>query len=294
MPEESKPKAEFAGDALSVNDVVKGVRTHPFLIIGVVSICAALALLISFLMKPVYRAAVVLSPVKEEGGGSLLSGLPAQLGGLASVVGMDFGSLGSKDEFIAILGSQAFTGEFIERENLMPELFADLWDADAETWNVRDADDIPTAWDAFNYFDTKIRSISVDKRTGLITLEIFWIDPNRAATWANELVSRVNRAIRDKTIEESQRSILYLNEQLAKTNIVGVEQAIYRLMEEQLNRIMYASVRDEYAFKVLDPAVASDVDVYVRPNRPLMFVLGAFFGGVLGVLIAVFRFFNAR
>ena len=104
----------------------------------------------------------------------------------------------------------------------------------------------------------------------------------------------MNQSIRNKTIEESRRSIVYLNEQLAKTDAQGVEQAIYGLMEEQLNRIMYANVRDEYAFKVIDPAFAADLDAFVKPNRSLIAALGMFFGGVLGLLIAVVMFRRGR
>jgi uncharacterized protein involved in exopolysaccharide biosynthesis len=50
---------------------------------------------------------------------------------------------------------------------------------------------------------------------------------------------------------------------------------------------MLASVRQEYAFRVVDPAVVSEKPSW--PNRPLFAVLGFALGLVVGTLVAVLR-----
>ena len=55
-------------------------------------------------------------------------------------------------------------------------------------------------------------------------------------------------------------------------------------IQAQMNKIIFTNVREEYAFTVIDPAVAFDVDDYVHPKRVLI-VAG---GRVVGVLVWVF------
>ena len=71
--------------------------------------------------------------------------------------------------------------------------------------------------------------------------------------------------------------------------MVGVQQAIYRLIEEQINTVMLANVREEYAFKVIDPAVVPDIDQYEWPKRALILVLGAGLGLLFALMIALVR-----
>jgi uncharacterized protein involved in exopolysaccharide biosynthesis len=48
-----------------------------------------------------------------------------------------------------------------------------------------------------------------------------------------------------------------------------------------------ASVRKDYAFRVIDPAVAADSDQFVRPQRALLIVLGVLFGAALSCLFVI-------
>ncbi len=102
-----------------------------------------------------------------------------------------------------------------------------------KTWKVKSPDDIPTALDAYKLFNEDILDVTTDKKTGLVTLAIEWQDPQQAAVWANELVSRINHHEKQLAIKEAEKSIAYLKEQLAKTSVVEMQQAIYQLMEAQ-------------------------------------------------------------
>ena len=56
-------------------------------------------------------------------------------------------------------------------------------------------------------------------------------------------------------INDATKSINYLREELNKTSVVELQQAIYRLLEKaQTKKIMLANVRDQYAFSVIDSA----------------------------------------
>ena len=269
-------------DEISLADLWQALIRHKAWIVGITLLCTAAGAAAAFLMTPVYRAEVVVIPVSGEEGRGGLAALAGQLGGLASLAGVDLGgSGGRKEETLAILRSRAFTERFIRERNLLPVLFADKWDAAKGRWRVDDPDDVPTLGDAWRFFNERVRTIQEDRRTGLVTLAIEWTDPEVAAEWANELVRRANDTIRARDIEEAERSIRYLDEQLARTNVIELQQALYRLKEAQIKKIMLARTHEEYAFRVLDPAVPPEK--HVRPNRPLVVALGLLVGLVLGI-----------
>jgi uncharacterized protein involved in exopolysaccharide biosynthesis len=255
-------------------------RKWVFLLTTVVTLTA---IGIGFLLPPVYRAETLLVPVEQEKGDGL-GALTGQLGDLAAIAGINFGSAKDKTaEFVAALNSRALSVSFIKEKNLMPILFASQWDATKKGWKT--GRDPPTDWQAFGLWDKTIRRVSVDRRSGLITLAIEWRDPALAASWANELVQKVNARLRSEAVEEADRSIVYLQKQLPRTNAVEVQQAIYRLIEAQTKKKMIASTRGEYAFTTIDPAVPPESKY--KPNRSLIAYVGLLLGLALGVLAAI-------
>jgi LPS O-antigen subunit length determinant protein (WzzB/FepE family) len=56
-----------------------------------------------------------------------------------------------------------------------------------------------------------------------------------------------------------------------------------------MSKAMLASVRQDYAFRTLDPALPPDVDAYVKPMRALIVALGLLLGGVLGTGFVLLR-----
>jgi uncharacterized protein involved in exopolysaccharide biosynthesis len=207
--------------------------------------------------------------------------LASQFGGIASLAGVDLDVSGRKEEAVAVLNSRSLAGEFIEEWNLKPVFFADRWDSASSDWSVA-PEEIPSMWEAINYFEKKVRRVSIRNEDGLIAMSVTWFDPVVAAEWANGLIALVNRKMRDDAITEATQSVEYLNEELAKTSAIELKQGIYRLIESNLNTIMLANVRDEFAFRVVDRAIPPDPEDFSSPNRPLVVLVGA----VLGFLFA--------
>jgi uncharacterized protein involved in exopolysaccharide biosynthesis len=256
-------------------------------LIGIITAASTLiALLIAFLLPPIYRAEVLLAPVSEDKSEGL-SAIANQYGDLASLAGINLGTSKDKtDVHIAALKSRSLSVQYIKEANLMPILFASKWDADKKQW--KDNSDVPTDWKAFELWDRNIRRVNLDKRTGLVTLIVEWKDPALAAKWANEFIRHVNTRLRIEAVEEAEKSIVYLEKQLPTTSSVEVQQAIFRLIETQTKKKMVASTREEYAFTTIDPAVKPERKV--KPRRGEM-VFGGF---VLGLIIAGLIVFARR
>jgi len=247
---------------------------------------------IAFQMTPVYRATVLLAPASDErnGLGGILDSAIGRFGGLASLAGINVnGGDTQTQEALAVLRSRKFTEAFIRDNNLMPRLFASRWDAKAGKW-TGSPDSWPTPGRAYKYFNDNIRTATEDKKTGLISLHIDWRNRPEAAAWANQLVRRVNAEMRERSIAKAGASIEYLKKELAGTEDVGTREAINRLVEMQIRQRMLANVTDEYAFRVIDPALEPELTDKIRPKKALMMLLGGFLGGLIAsVFVLLFR-----
>jgi uncharacterized protein involved in exopolysaccharide biosynthesis len=275
---------------ISLEALLARVWAGRWWVIACVVLAGAAFATAAFQMTPVYRSAVVLIPGGEERAGlsGALGSALGSLGGLASLAGVNVGSGGQgTEESLAVLRSRQFTEQFIDTEGLMPKLYPKKWDATAGKWRVPESER-PTPARAYKYFDQRIRSVSLDRKTGLVTLQIDWRDPAEAANWANELVDRLNAEMRARAIAKSEASLGFLQKELAATAVVDTRAAINRLIESQVNQRMLANVTMQYAFRVVDPALPADRDDPVRPKKLLMTAAGVFVGLVFGMLLTIF------
>lgn len=269
-------------DEISLLDIIRIIARYRYFIVVISLICTLFGAWFAFTTTAVYRAETLLAPSQKESKGGL-SSLGGQLGGLASMAGISLGGAAdSTDEAIAILKSRKFTEKFINQENLMPLLFAKQWNAEKQQWYAN-AKPEPTMWSAYKLFNA-IRQVNVDKRSNLITVSIEWHDAKIAALWANKLVTSLNADLRQRTIDEAEKSITYLNKQLAETSVMELHQVIYRLIEGQIKNIMLANSREQYAFKIIDPAVTPQIPT--KPNKKVILVLSMVLGLFSALMLA--------
>jgi uncharacterized protein involved in exopolysaccharide biosynthesis len=243
----------------------------------------------AFTMTPVYVASTVLVPANADRSGlqSALGSTLGQLSGLAAIVGLGVSSGSAQtQEALAVLRSREFTEAFIRDENLLPELFSERWDAAAGRW-LGEKEEWPTVAQAFHYFHNDIRTVTLNAQTGLVTLAIEWTDPEKCALWANRLVERLNEEVRSRAIANTNASIGFLERELESTAAIETRAAINRLMEVQINQRMLANVTREYAFRVADRALPPDPDDEIRPNKPVLLVLGWLFGVMVGAVVSL-------
>jgi uncharacterized protein involved in exopolysaccharide biosynthesis len=274
-------------DDADVADLVRELWRSKLLIALFVCIGAAIAIGLVLVTPPKYEATIVVSPLETDSGSGALGGLASQYGGLASLAGISLGGSNKRGESVAVLQSDVLTASYITSHNLLPVLFPKQWDPQSSRWRVSDPSEIPTVWLACNVFRSKIRTVTENRKSGMVELTIEWTDPTQAAQWANGLVELTNTYLRDKTIREARRNIAYLTEQASKTDIVDARRAIFSLLEEEINKEMVARGRDEYALKVIDPATVPE-----RPSSLPPFVrvlLGAIIGGIIAAVVVMVR-----
>jgi uncharacterized protein involved in exopolysaccharide biosynthesis len=270
-------------DEIRMKDLVQMVLLYRYRIALFMICCTIVVGVLSYLVQKQYDVTIVISPVTSTSDKSLGGGALGGLSGLAALAGMSLGSDSKKNESLATLESQALIQRYIRDNNLMPILYENLWDAGNNKWKVTDPKKVPTLWKATQFFKT-IRTVTPDNKTGMVTLKIRWKDPILAAQWANGLVKMTNDYERETAIAESDRNIAYLTQQAAATDVLGIKQAIYNLLQSEISKSMIARGTPEYAFKVIDPGLVPERAAF--PQKPI-WVLAAFFGSFIVAIVVL-------
>jgi LPS O-antigen subunit length determinant protein (WzzB/FepE family) len=243
-----------------------------WLIIAITSLFAVGGVTYALIAQEWFRAEVVLAPADKKGG---MSGALSQLGGLASLAGVSVGG-GDNNEPLAVLKSKDFAREFITDMKLMPVLLRD-WRGDKE----------PDIRDALKFFMEKVRTVTDDKKTGLVTLGVRWKEADTAALWANEMVKRLNDRMRNQALIEAERNVAYLQKEMAATSVVSLQQSMGRVLEGEMQKLMLARGNEQFAFKVIDRATPPKLRD--APKRALIAIVATLAGGFLGILAVFLR-----
>lgn len=256
-------------------DLVALVRVgwrYKLLVCAITLLCGVGTAIVMLVTKPIYRASVAVTQVRDSNiAGGLGSGIMSQLGGLASIAGLSLGGADENRTAQAVLKSRHLAEVFVKQNDLLPVLF-------------EGSRTTPSLWKAVQRFQGILR-IADDVRQGKTTISIDWEDPVVAAQWANDYVGLANEMLRSRARDESTRNIAYLNEQVSKTSVLELQRVMYNLIEMETKTLMLANGRTDYAFAVIDPAVAPELRI--SPKRTLMTITGLIGGGVLGLLVAV-------
>jgi uncharacterized protein involved in exopolysaccharide biosynthesis len=268
---------------MSIGALLLRVRQRWLWLLASVIVMTSLAVAYAYLKTPTYQSSVLLAPAGESSVGmSSVARMAQSFGGIFG------GGAERSNRAIAFssLTSPFFLRSFIEDNNLLPILFADKWDADKGEWVVQSEDDIPTLADGYELFNSKVLLVEEEEFTDLVTVYVEWKDPELAADWANKIVERVNSQLRSKAITDADLTISYLNEELAKTTAVALQQSLYFLVDDQIQKRTAAKVQKEYAYRVLSPGIPSDRDKFFAPNRPFVISAGVAVGLLLGMILA--------
>jgi len=258
----------------------------------------------SLTLPNVYTAETTLMPV--EGDGPDLGGLAGNLGGLAAMAGVNLKDEAGGNAKLALelVKSREFLGEFIEENDLLVPLMAsEGWDLATDTLLID-----PKKYDAKNHkwvrqveapFKprpslleahaefVKLLEVEQDPKSKFVKLSLDFYSPFMAAEWTEKLVKKLNERIRNMDLAEADRSIVYLQKMATEIQLAELKNVFSTLVEEQLKSKMLATVKKDYVFEVVDPAVAPELKS--KPKRALIVIVAGFLGGIVGIFIILFR-----
>ena len=188
------------------------------------------------------------------------------------------------DVMRARLGSRDFTMRFLDEHNVYRHFYPDKWNPEEGRWQDGFT---PDRGEVFVRFRDEVRSIILNEETDIISVGMNWPEPSVARDWANQYVRSFNEFIRERTMNDVRRKQEYLNGELRRSDLLEMQQSIYRLIEAQTAIAMLANAREEYALEIIDPAALPYRSHSM--SRKKRIVLGAVAGSLLAVFAVLAR-----
>lgn len=252
----------------------------------------------------IYQATAVITPISPEGSsGSSLSILSQQFGGIP---GISLPSSASTSEIVNLLNTNMIREKMIEKYDLMPVLLHARWDNQKKEWKrgeesgftlnplglLKRAVDgqpanpgTPSTWDGLRALQGII-SINNDVKRSTITISVDYYDPAMAATLVNYLLATLTEHMSSEAKKAANSKKSYLEGQLRSTADPLIRQKIYSLISQQIETAMMSEMKEEFAFKVIDPPKAPDRKI--KPQRSTMVTVSFAVSLFLGILLAFF------
>jgi uncharacterized protein involved in exopolysaccharide biosynthesis len=250
-----------------------------------------------------YKATVLLAPAQSDS--SDLSGALGQLGGLASLAGVDIGGGDSSEAQMAqeIMKSWSFIDVFIAENNISVEVYAaegwsrgsnelqiddDIYDAETKTWLVENDNTgevgPPSSWKLFESFSERL-VVSENKKSGLVSVSIEYYSALIAKQWLDMYVAAINAHMQQRQMEKVTNNINYLQAQIENTSIAEMREVFYTIIAEQTKNKMLAEASPEYAFVAVSPSMVPEEKS--QPERAFICIIGTLLGGILSVLLVL-------
>ena len=290
-------------DEIDLRELLAVIWRGKWIIIATTFVFAVAAVFYALSLPNIYKSEALLAPAAEQKS----AGLSGQLGGLAALAGVSLGGGAGVDKTalaIEVVKSREFLSRFIQqRINLQDLMAAKSWDLGSNTVNYdsgifdpqtqrwlrevnppRQAE--PSKQEAYKAF-SEILTVSQDKATFMVKISIEHVSPYLAQNWLTMLIADLNLEMKSRDMAEAEKSITYLQQQISQTNLADLKAALFSLIEEQTKTLMLANVRDEYAFKTIDPAIVPELKA--KPARALIVILAAILGGILSSLFVIVR-----
>ena len=271
-------------------------------IIAITAVFAVASVIYALSVPNQYKATILLSPSQSTNSG--ISGALGQLGGLASLAGVSIGGGESNESQLAqeIMKSWGFVEGFIAENDLAVEVYAaegwdkgsnklqidqDFYDPETKSWLVEDdfgQQGPPSSWELYESFSERL-TVSVDKKSGLISVSIEYYSPQIAKQWLDLYISSINKHMQERQMVKVTRNIEYLEAQIEKTAITEMQEVFYTIIEEQIKTKMLAEASPNYAFEAVSPSMVPAEKS--QPKRALICILGILLGGMLSVLLVL-------
>ena len=247
-----------------------------FLILKIAASIAILVFIVSIFLPEKFNSKIVITynELKDKN--------PSSKGGsnaLAQFAPIDLGlstTSNEEEEAYAILMSRKNIIDFISSKPEIIEYFKSIG-KDEDNFNEPEA---------FYNFNESI-SVNRSKLTGITNIYFVASNSNVPASLLNLYINFTNDSVKKDAASRAERKIEYLKEESGKTTLNNVNMIFDRLIETELQNKMLANTLEDYAFKVLDPAV--NPSGKSSPRVLFNTVIGFLVGLILGCFVALVR-----
>jgi uncharacterized protein involved in exopolysaccharide biosynthesis len=241
--EQSYPPVYYEEDEIDLYELWLVLVRRKKVVLGITFFAVLIALIIAFLLPPVYKTEATLMPLG--GKGKSLGGLA----GLASLAGISLPVEQSGITVEAVLNSRILRERIVKRLNLLPKLFPDKWDEEHKRWILEgEKDKPPTVFDGAQVLKDLI-SVSTDRKTGVLTLSVeFKKDPEMAYKIAKTALEEARKILNEKSFTVARKYRMYVEKRLqeAREILKNTEEIYQKFMAGKIKEIPLMIDEDIY------------------------------------------------
>ena len=297
--------SDYTDDEIRLREIFSILWQGKWLVVATTSFFLLVAIVYSLYLPNIYQSKALLSPADDQDGLDQALGNYSGLANLAGISLPNQSSANNTVEALEKLNSLSFFTDNILPNIFLPDLMAiKSWDAMTNT-TVYNKDDfnegdltwvrdfkfpqtqIPSAQESFEIFKNKHLEVSEDRETGFITIAVKHQSPFVAQAWIELIVRELNYFFLTKDKAQAQAAMDYLNAQIAQTSFAEIKQVTAQLLQQKIQELTLIEVSDFYVFDYIDPPAV--MERKYEPKRWLITILGGLLGGMLGILITLFR-----
>jgi len=195
---------------------------------------------------------------------------------------LGLGGAGSLEKLEVVVRSRYLAQRVIEKYDLMPTLFADVWDSKTKKWTVEEP---PGIQDAIR----EIRDILIvtpDSKKGTLQISFDNPDPATAKRIVEHFLVQTSETMRELVLRDAAENMRFLTAQLDKTTDPLLREKIYNMLAKEIEKDTFARAQTYYGFYVPDPPMVPDRKA--KPKRALICVLSVVVAFFVAVFLAFF------
>ncbi len=264
------------------------LRTYYPLLFAIQFVFIGLTVAVVLLMKPAYTATALVGPAdnsdqpfSEDALGGLGHG---GLGGIAKHLHVG-GALGGQstdkfDEYTSLLTSSRLAAVLVDKDHILPELFAEQWDEANHRWRPRDGfltqgiDSLkrlvgrpvkqhPDQDDVSKFLEQKLK-VDTSLETGFATVTFTFSSPQETERLLDLILIEADNIIREDKRRDVAARIAYLNGALVRLDVADEKEQLIDTLSQQEQEMMMIQSDHRYASLLIDPPHAP-----FKPSSPL-------------------------
>jgi len=257
-------------DEINLLDYLNVIKKRRKIILIIVAVSVVLSVISALLATNIYESKAVIMPVNQQQEQGGMSAIAAQFGISAP-------STSNVSELINLLKSNILIERVIKKNNLLSVFFKPeelkIMKENKKAWNgIRAMKDV---------FDVRN-----NQKEGIIELSAEFKDPKITKDIINYMLAELTNYMSSEAKRVAETNRKYLETLIDKNADPLIRQKIYSLIAKQIEISMMSEVKENFAFKVIDPPRVPDRRI--KPKRRQIVMLAFITSLFAGIFIAFF------
>lgn len=291
---------QFKSDEIDLTALIKEVLDKKFKIAIVTTFFAIFSIIYSLTLPNIFSSSAVLESASQPSGSQMAS----SVSGLASLAGLSLGVQSNDTVYlIEVLKSfDLFKENLIRNPSHIQNLVAieyydksqkkiiyndEVFDSKRNQW-MKDQPSFQEIYRSAIVPNLEIRQKL--RNASLIEVRFSHQSPIFAKEYVTSLVETLNETSKSKDLEETERSLKYLQEAFQNTSQLEVRNSIGDLLTNQLKKRMYANSRQDYLVEIIENPLVPELKS--SPRRSVMVINSTLAGFIISLLYFLIQFFR--